>query len=113
MNYNDNGSRNELEEIEFNKRMVYKDKLSKILCNRFIFENRIYELKALILTPQYDHFTSIILDYQNDLMELKKGVNYFYDGNTKNHMLEEIKDLKDILNNNIIYLGLYLENNND
>ena len=46
-------------------------------------------------------------------MELKKVVNYFYDGNTKNPMLEEIKDLKDILNNNIIYLGLYLENNND
>ena len=41
LNYNDNGSRNELEEIEFNKRLVYKDKLSKILCNRFIFENHI------------------------------------------------------------------------
>ena len=111
MNYNDTGNRNELEKIEFNTRKFYKDKLSEILCNSFNVENHIYELKALILTPQYDHFTSIVLDYQNDLMNLKKGNNYYYDGMTINHFLEEIKNLKDILNTNIIQLGAYLEKN--
>ena len=111
LNYNDTGNRNELEKIEFNKRKFYKDKLSEILCNSFNVENHIYELKALILTPQYDHFTSIILDYQNDLINFKKGNNYYYDGMTINHFLEEIKNLKDILNTNIIYLGAYLEKN--
>ena len=40
---------------------------------------------------------------------LKKGVNYFYNGDTTNHCLEIVNELKSILNKNIIYLGIYVE----
>ena len=39
--------------------------------------NKIFELKVIILTPQFEHFTAFILNYENDILNLKKGVNYF------------------------------------
>ena len=106
---NDKGTRSELEIIEYSRRKNYNDKLFKVLVNNFSYENHNYELKALILTPQSDHFTSVLLNYDKGVLGLKKGVNYFYDGIKANHYIEEINNLHDLIKDNIIYLGLYIE----
>ena len=80
------------------------------MTNKFEYENNIYELKALILTPQSDHFTAILLNYENKINGLNLG-NYFYDEMTYNHEIKEINNMNDILKSNIIYLGIYLKVN--
>ena len=110
LNETDEGTRSELEIIEFNRRKGYNNSLISILKNKIEYENNIYELKALILTPQSDHFTAILLNYENKIYGLKLG-NYFYDGMTYNHEIKEINNMNDILKSNIIYLGIYLKVN--
>ena len=50
-------------------------------------------------------------NYQNEILRLKNGVNYFYDGSTKNHKIEAVTSLEVELKLNIVYLGIYLEYN--
>ena len=111
LNQNDQGTRSELEIIEYMRRKDYNMELFQILKNKFTIENHNYELRGIILTPQSDHFTLLILNYQNEILGLKKGVNYFYDGNTKNHKIEAVTSLENVLKSNIVYLGIYLEYN--
>ena len=74
---NDKGTRSELEIIEYSRRKNYNDELFKVLVNNFSYENHNYELKALILTPQSDHFTSVLLNYDKGVLGLKKGLTIF------------------------------------
>ena len=75
----------EFDILEFQRRKQYKDVLYSLLKKEIKLENSLYELKGIILTPQYDHFTSLILNYNSDIFDLKKGFNYFYDGMTIQH----------------------------
>ena len=109
LNENDKGNEFELEYIEYERRKQYNLSLLNILKESFIYENKIYTLKSLIFTPQSDHFTTIILNNQNEVKNLKKGLSYFYNGDTTNHCLEIINELNSILDRNLIYLDLYAE----
>ena len=48
--------------------------LLNILKENIIFEKTKYNLKSLIFTPQSDHFTKVLLNYQNEKLNLKKGL---------------------------------------
>ena len=109
LNEYDAGMQIELEKIEFKRRGQYNNQLLNILKKTIHQESTFYELKAIILTPQYDHFTAIIFNYQNENLDLKKGKDYFYDGIASRHNIEECNDLKGALKDNIIYLGIYVE----
>ena len=39
---------------------------------------------------------------------LQKGVNYFYDGITKAHVITLVNNLDEVLKKNIIYMGIYI-----
>ena len=109
LNEYDIGTYSELEILEFQRRSQYNDKLQKILINELIINQKKYELKAMILTPESDHFTSLLLNYQNDIFNLKKGINYYYNGDTSKHEIVEENDLNSLLLKNIPYLGVYIE----
>ena len=109
LNQNDIGTQSELEIKEFQRRSQYNDSILKILINKLTINDKNYELKAMILTPQSDHFTSLIINYQNDILNLKKGFNYYYNGDSTKHEIEEVIDLKNLLLKNIPYLGVYIE----
>ena len=64
---------------------------------------------SLIFTPQSDHFTTVLLNYQNEKLNLKKGVNYYYNGDCKDHCFEEVININSLLKENVIYLGVYIE----
>ena len=83
--------------------------LLNILKENIIFEKTKYNLKSLIFTPQSDHFTTVLLNYQNERLNLKKGVNYYYNGDCKDHCLEEVININSLLKENVIYLGVYIE----
>ena len=108
-NESDKGTLNELEFIEYERRKQYNMSLYNILKEKFVYEDKTYVLKSLIFTPQSDHFTTIIMNNQNEFKNLKKNVNYYYNGDTSNHSLEVVEDIKTILDRNIIYSGIYVE----
>ena len=64
---------------------------------------------SLIFTPQSDHFTIVLLNYQNERLNLNKGVNHYYNGDCKDHCLEEVININSLLKENVIYLGVYIE----
>ena len=64
---------------------------------------------SLIFTPQSDHFTTVLLNYQNEKLNLKKGVNYYYNGDCKDHCLEEVININSLLKENVIYLASILK----
>ena len=68
----------ELEKLEFKRRGQYNNQLLNILKKTIHQESTFYDLKAIKLTPQYDHFTAIILNYQNAkitfMMELPQNI---------------------------------------
>ena len=64
---------------------------------------------SLIFTPQSDHFTTVLLNYQNERLNLNKGVNYHYNGDCKDHCLEEVININSLLKENVIYLDVYIE----
>ena len=91
------------------RRKQYNVLLLNILKDSINYENKIFILKSLILTPQSDHFNTVLLNYQNEIMNLKHKTNYYYKGDTKNHFLEEVDNINSIIKKNIIYLGIYVE----
>ena len=101
----------EVEILEFQRRKQYNDVLLTLLDREIKMENSVYELKGIILTPQSGHFTSIILNYDYDIFGLIKGVNYFYDGITKDHDITSVNNLDEVLKKNIIYMGIYIIKN--
>ena len=109
LNENDKGSVLELEEIEYERRKQYNELLLNVMKERINYQNKSFILKSYIFTPQSDHFTTVLLNYQNELMYLKNKSNYFYNGDTKNHCLEETDNLNRIFKENIVYLGVYVE----
>ena len=109
LNYDDNGTELDLEILEFQRRKQYNMQLLNILKENIIFEKTKYNLKSLIFTPQSDHFTTVLLNYQNEKLNLKKGVNYYYNGDCKDHCLEEVININSLLKENVIYLGVYIE----
>ena len=111
LNENDEGTQYELDILEFQRRKQYKDVLYSLLKKEIKLENSLYELKGIILTPQYDHFTSLILNYNSDIFDLKKGFNYFYDGMTIQHDINLVNNLSEVLKDNIIYMGVYIIKN--
>ena len=105
------GTQNELDILEFQRRKQYNDVLFTLLEREIKIENSLYELKGIILTSQSDHFTSLILNYNSDIFDLKKGFNYFYDGSSKEHDITLVNNLAEVLKKNIIYMGIYIIKN--
>ena len=108
LNYEDNGTYMDLEILEFQRRKQYNMQLLNTSKENIIFEKTKFNLKSLIFTPQSDHFTTVLLNYQNEILNLKR-VNYYYNGDSKNHCLEEVYNINSLVNDNVIYLGIYIE----
>ena len=72
MNESETGTDLSLQVDEFNKRIKYNFRIIDILKPSFEYEKEIFNLKAVFCTPQYDHFISLIINYEYDLFPLKK-----------------------------------------
>ena len=55
---------------EFNKRIKYNNRIIESLRSTFEYDKILYKLKAVICTPQYAHFTSLIINYDLDMYTL-------------------------------------------
>ena len=66
-----------------------------------------YYLKGLICTPTYNHFTSLVNNSIYNIFNLEKGLNYLYDSNANSNKIMEVKNLNEILEENLPYLALY------
>ena len=74
INYDD------LERIEYNRRIQYNQKIINILTEKIEFDNLVYDLKAIICTPSYDHFTCFLINVEIYVCYFEKNKIYYYDG---------------------------------
>ena len=65
----------------------------------------------MIYTPKFNHFTALIINNDDKLNKLEKGVNYYYDGDSYFHDIRKVDGLKAILLSELPYLVLYSKNN--
>ena len=108
LNENDKGDEYTLELIEFQRRVQYNMHITDILQPTIEIEKHIYELKSIISTPQSDHFTCFLLDFDKNIYSLKTGFNYYYDGTTTLHDIQPIENAKDLIISKNPYVGIYV-----
>ena len=108
LNENDKGDEYTLELIEFQRRVQYNMHITDILQPTIEIEKHIYELKSIISTPQSDHLTCFLLDFDKNIYSLKTGFNYYYDGTTTLHDIQPIENAKDLIISKNPYVGIYI-----
>ena len=96
---------------EFNRRMQYYLIISGYIKEEFEINNIKYNLKAIICTPKYNHFTAIIYNYKENYYNQKKDNNYYYDGMSKNHDISLLKNTALKLKTENPYIALYQKSN--
>ena len=86
------------------------DKIKNQLENNIIIRNDVYILLGLISCPFNEHYICMLINLYEDFNSLKKGLTYFYDDMSINHDLNEISNYKDLLEDNLPYIGIYIKN---
>ena len=109
LNDSDQGTELELKKLEFRRRIQYNKQIIELIKDYLEINNNKYYLRGIICTPKFNHFTALIINNDDKLNKLEKGVNY-YDGNSYFHDIRKIKDVKDILSSELPYLVLYCKN---
>ena len=84
--------------------------LSSFLSEHKIFGKK-YELKAIINTPQINHYNGIIINFNVSYYNLDLGNTYIYDGNKNSNLIIKVNNLANVLNINNPYIGLFLKVN--
>lgn len=86
------------------------DKIKKQLEYNIKIRNNVYNLSGLICCPYNGHYTCILFNLNENFYSLKKGLNYFYDGMNIIHDLIEITNFKELLEDNLPYITIYIKN---
>ena len=79
------------------------------LIENFKFKNEVYYLSGLICCPYNGHYIAFVINLDNEFKNLKKGCSYFYDDCSKFHSLEEIDSFKNLLNDYLPYVAIYIK----
>lgn len=98
-----------LQKIEYKRRLNYQNIISSIHTDTIKINNFNYNVKGIISKPQYNHFTSFIMNYTGNNNNLKLNKSYYYDGMSINHNIKEISNLKNYLGDALPYLDLYIK----
>ena len=106
----DKGTELELKKLEFIRREQYNIQIIELIKDYLEINNEKYYLSGIICTPSFNHFTALIINNDDKLNKLEKGVNYYYDGNSYYHDIRKVNDLKAILLSELPYLVLYTKN---
>ena len=77
MNEINNEKRKELVVIEFQRKKQYNNTLFTLLHREISIDISLYELKGITLTPQSDHFITLLLNLESDIFIYKMGINIF------------------------------------
>ena len=104
-------NRLEEERLCFNKRIKNNDGIIKFLLSEQKIFGKKYELKAIINTPQIDHYNGIIINLNMLYYNLDLGNTYIYDGNKNSNLIIKVNNLTNALNKNYPYIGLFLKIN--
>ena len=98
----------ELELKELNKRIKFnKQIIDYLLSPKIIFNNK-FKLIAVINTPTYNHYNSVIIELSEKYKNLKLNKDYLYDDfSNNNNEIINIKNLKNTLDLINPYIGLY------
>ena len=72
-------SENDVEMMEFKKRISYNNEIIGMLKNNIIINNSNYKLVGIITTPTPDHYTGIILNIKIGNTKLINNKDYYYD----------------------------------
>ena len=104
-------NRLEEERLCFNKRIKNNDGIIKFLLSEQKIFGKKYELKAIINTPQINHYNGIIINFNVSYYNLDLGNTYIYDGNKNSNLIIKVNNLANVLNINNPYIGLFLKVN--
>lgn len=99
----------EEEKLGYDIRIKNNDLIIKYLLKDQKINNITYKLAGIITTPESDHYTSIIISLNNEIRNLKKSKNYYHDGMSKYHDIEEIDNIEDFLKRENPYIALYIK----
>ena len=99
-----------MEERSFKNRIIYNREIIEFLKENLILFNEEYKLAGFINTPKSNHYTSLIINLNNDNLKLKKGLNYYYDDFSPEYNIEEVSEnYKSLLMKVNIYIAVYLK----
>ena len=91
----------------FNKRIQYNNEIIEFITEDKIINNREYKLIGIVTTPTNDHYTCLICNLDNDIQNLKKGNNYYYDDRWGIPNIKQIDNFIECLKKNNPYIALY------
>ena len=110
---NESGIINNLEEEtrNFNNRIIYNKEIIESLQEKIVVYKDEYKLVGIVNTPECDHYTGLIINLNENIHQLKKGFNYYYDDFTHDHLINEVDDYKSLLYEVNPYIALYVKIN--
>ena len=97
--------------FNFIRRKKYSNNIITYLKKEISINRNTYQLVGLINTPEYNHFTGTLVNYNNNLNRLKQNFDYYYDVMSLDNEISMINNLDELLSENIPYGMLYLLKN--
>ena len=99
------------ENRNFNNRIIYNKEIIENLQEKILVYKDEYKLVGIVNTPKSDHYTGLIIDLNENILQLKKGCNYYYDDYTDDYLIKKVDDYKSLLFDINPYIALYVKNN--
>ena len=107
---NESGILNKLEEERnFNNRIIYNKDIIENLQEKIVVYKDEYKLVGIVNMPESNHYTGLLIDLNENILQLKKGFNYCYDDNTDDYMIKQMEDYKNLLFEVNPYIALYVK----
>ena len=101
----------EQENRNFDNRIIYNKKIIEYLQGTFSVYKDEYKLVGTINTPTRDHYTGLIIDLNENILQLEKDCNYYYDDHTDDNLIKKVDDYKSLLFHINPYIALYVKIN--
>ena len=92
-----------------NRGIINGDIILPLILPEIYLKNNNYILVGGIFSPSVIHFTGFLFNYQYDYFEIKKGKNYYYDGNENNRNIIKIDNIINYIVDKNLYLLIYLK----
>ena len=78
--------------------------------SKIYIRSDIYILSGIICCPYNGHYTSLLINLNENYLYLKKHLNYYYGDTSYCHDLVEVDNIKDVLVDAVPYMALYIKN---